>query len=745
MNGRQRLAPTPQLALRIAAFGIIAVGIFAVLFLRLWFLQVLQGDQYTVQADENRARVVRVAAPRGAIVDRDGRSGRGTLVDNELSTVVTLRADALDPADVRTINGWGQRRGEHDLAVDREAERLLRPRNARDARRIRRLSPAARDRRQARATSRATARLADDRVPDLRVSRDATPALRATLRRIGTILDVSTARLYERVVSSVVRLPYAGVALNREDVSPAVRNHILERPERYPGITVTKEYLRQYPTGSVAAQLFGQVGEISETQLKDPKYRGLVQGQRIGQGGLEYEYDAFLRGRDGERRIEVDAANQPTGRTTEVEPVSGDRLRLTLDGGLTRLAQRALRDQIGSRIDVKTGRRAGGAVVAMDPQNGEILAMASHPTVDPGVFNRISIGRLKRLTSRKNGDPLVNRAISSVYPAGSTFKIVTAAAGLASGAITTTSRQGAGRCLSFGTASRFCNAGDAEHGDQNVTDAMTVSSDTFFYQLGWDLFVRDGDPLQRWARLYGFGRPSGSDVPGEAQGTVPDAAWRRGRDRAELACREQRKIANCGLVAALGTPYRRGDNVNLSVGQGDLQMTPLQLAVAYAGLYDRGGTTADLHFPTPHLALQVESPSGVLRERFSARKRRTVRLSASAKSAIERGLHGAVASPQGTASRVFRGWDHDRRRMVGKTGTAERCDRSTGTECDQGWFVAMVEDRDRPIVIAATVEDGGFGSDSAAPIVCELMRRWYGVPAKTVPCRNSAGAAGKVD
>jgi penicillin-binding protein 2 len=740
VSGRGRFAPTPELAVRIAAFGIIAFGIFAVLFLRLWFLQVLQGDQYTKQANENRARVVRVAAPRGTIVDRNSRAGKGTLVDNRLSTVVTLQADAIPQLDVRTINGWGQRRGQYELAVDRLAERLLRPTSAKDERRIRRLTVEQRDRRQRRATERATRRLRADRTPDLRVSKDATPALRTTLRRVGALLDVSTARLYERVVSSVVQTSYAGVALNTKDVSPSIRNYVLEHPARYPGVTVTKEYFRQYPDRALAAQIFGQVGEINEDELEDPKYRGLVQGQRIGKGGLEYEYDQFLRGKDGERRIEVNAANQPTGRVSETEPVSGDRLRLTLDERLTRVAQTGLEKQIGDRIDVKTGRRAGGAVVAIDPGNGEILAMASHPTVDPGVFNRISFSRLKQLTSVKNGEPLFNRAIQGLYPTGSTFKLVTASAGLASGQITTGSLQGAGQCLSFGTGSSFCNAGNAEHGNQNVTDALTVSSDTFFYQLGWDLFPDAGSPLQTWARNFGFDRRTGIDLPGESAGTIPDAAWRKGRDTAELECRKQRRIDNCGLVAALGTPYRRGDNVNLSVGQGDLQATPLQLAVAYSGLYDRGGSTADLHFPTPHLGLQVESPKGALRQRFEAKPRRRVRFSASYKSAIERGLHGAVASPGGTATSVFRGWDQNRLRMLGKTGTAERCDRSTGTECDQSWFVGMVEDDERPIVVVATVEDGGFGADAAAPIVCQVLRSWYGQSQKRVPCRG--GSAG---
>jgi penicillin-binding protein 2 len=147
---------------------------------------------------------------------------------------------------------------------------------------------------------------------------------------------------------------------------------------------------------------------------------------------------------------------------------------------------------------------------------------------------------------------------------------------------------------------------------------------------------------------------------------------------------------------------------------------------------------ADLHFPTPHLALQVESPKGVLRERFTTKDRRRVRFPAAYKSAIERGLHGAVSAPGGTGTAVFRGWDQGRYPVLGKTGTAERCDKSTGQECDQSWFVGMVEDAERPLVVVATVEDGGFGAEAAGPLVCGVLRSWYRQSPKQVPCRSGS-------
>jgi len=745
MSSRDRTTPTPQLALRVAAFGIIAFGVFAVLFLRLWFLQVLQGDQYVAQANENRARIVRVAAPRGTIVDRNSKDGSGTLVDNKLSTIVTLQADAIPREDVTTINEWGQKRGQYEAAVEDLVDELMAPTTSGQRKRYAEETEAQTDRRRRVVTRDAQARLKDRRIPDLRVSRDASPLLRSRLQAVSGLLDSSTRVLYERVVSSVVQLPYAGVPLKTQRVSSSVRNFILENPAKYPGITVTKEYLRQYPAKQLSSQLFGQVGEIGDDELKEARYRGLVQGQRIGKSGLEYEYDSFLRGKDGEQRIEVNAANQPTGRVTETPPESGDRLRLTLDAELDKTAQFGLQQQLGRRIDDKTNKRAGGAVVALDPRNGEILAMDSYPSVDPGVFNRISPGKLRRLTGAKNGSPLFNRAVAAGYPAASTFKLVTATAGLASGAIDLNTVQGSGSCVTLGAQDqKFCNAGDVDHGAQNVTDALTVSSDTFFYLIGWELFKQPDAPLQRWARLLGFQRKTGIDLPSESAGVVPDSAWRKSRDDAELACRKAEKKASCGLVAQIGDTFKPGDNVNLSVGQGDLQITPLQLANAYAGFYDPQGQVREgLNFPTPHLAMQVEKPNGVLEQRFKPKEPRNVKFPAEFKAGIKQGLAGVTVN--GTAAGVFRGWDQGAYPVFGKTGTAERCDTSTGTTCrDQGWFAAMVQDPERPIVVVATVEDGGFGSNSAAPIVCQMLRKWYKQDPVTVPCAADE-AASKID
>jgi penicillin-binding protein 2 len=761
MSSRDRRTPTPQLALRVAAFGIIAFGIFAILFLRLWFLQILQGEQYLTQAASNGARVVRVAAPRGMIVDRN----RKPLVENQASIVVTLQADAIPGDDRDTIANWGQKQGEYEVAVDRLSEQLVAAQQREDdakaeartpaqkrraERRIRRettaqtrarrVAAARKTARRKRAADREAARrLAGKRPKALRVSRDATPELRAKLDRIGEILDVSTPKLYERVVSSTLKLPWAGVPLKSRGVKPQVRNYLLERQADFPGITVTKEYLRRYPQNQLASQIFGNIGQISEEQLKETKYRGLKAGQKIGQNGLEYEYNSYLQGRDGEQRVEVNAQGRPTGRMQETEAVQGSRLQLTIDTALEKTGQYGMEKEIGTSIDSKTGYRAAGSYVALDPRNGEVLAMGSYPTVDLNtVYGTISDKRYRRLVGKKNGVPLFNRAIQGQYPTGSTFKIVTAMAGLSTGTITPDYVSPGGACRYVGAnRQEFCNAGKEDLGPANLVRSLQVSSDVYYYDIGANLYKEKDKPLQTWAGLFGFGKKTGVDLPGEASGVIPDSAWRKKRNEEELQCRKDEGKPSCGLVADVNGQFLQGDNINLSVGQGDFLATPLQLAVAYSGLYDEPGRpTAQLHFPTPQLGMQIQTSTGVLEQKFDAKKRRTVDVGDPTwKQKILEGLHAVTSTPEGTAAGVFAGWDQSAYPVYGKTGTAQRCNNSACP--DQAWFAAMVPDAERPIVVVATVENGGFGTTTAAPIVCRMLRTWYKQPPSTATCAGA--------
>lgn len=751
MSSRDRRTPTPQLALRVAAFGIIAVGVFAILFLRLWFLQVLQGDQYLTQAANNGARVVKVAAPRGKIVDKNGEP----LVLNEVATVVSLQADAIPGEDRDTILNWGQKQGAWEQRVSQLSDELVaeqqrqeraketpkqaarRAREARDMTAAERRAQARRiTARRHRANAEAEKSLAaqEPKVPTIE---DATPTLTRLLENVSELLKTSPAKLYDRVRQSTVRLSWGSVPLKSKNVSDAVRVYLQENPTKYPGITVSKEYVRQYPGKDLAAQIFGTVGQISEDQLKEDRNRGLEQGQKIGQGGLEQQYDQYLRGKDGALRVEVDAQNRPTGRQQTTAPVQGNQLQLTLDAKLQRTGQNWMRRVIGNRLDDKTGYQAAGSFVALDPRDGAVLAMGSYPSVDLNELSgAISLKRYKRLLSKKAGAPAVNRAVNGLYPTGSTFKLVTAFAMLNNGVRGPDDLDRGGAYREFGSnKQRFYNAGDADLGASDLVKSLQISSDVYYYDVGAELFPMKDQPLQRWARLFGFGRTTGVDLPGETKGVVPDAEWRRKRNEQELACRKERGVDSCGLVFDVNGQYLLGDNVNLSVGQGDLLATPLQLAVAYSGLYEPPDRpiSDQLRFPTPYLGHQVQNSRGELLQQFDVKQPRTVSAgSAEWKAKVLEGLHAVTASSEGTASSVFAGWDQSRYPAFGKTGTAERCPESACA--DQSWFAVMVADAERPITVVVTAEAGGFGTDAAAPIACKMLRSWFQQSGKQVPC-----------
>src|SRR6185295_16738538 len=314
----------------------------------------------------------------------------------------------------------------------------------------------------------------------------------------------------------------------------------------------------------------------SPDELKDPQYSGVSMGDRVGQAGIEAEYDRFLRGRNGAARVEVDALGNLT-RTLDRKPtVQGSQLRLSLDLNVQRVAQQAL-----------AGGTGRGAFAVMNVQNGEVVALGSQPSFDPNIFTKpISQKKLNSLSSEDLGKPLFDRAIQGGYPTGSTFKLITAVAALESGEITPSTPLNDPGFLQVGTQ-KFQNAGGVVHGVLSLVPALTVSSDVFFYQLGRDLNEK-GMPLQLWAHRLGIGRKTGIDLPSEIAGRLPTPHWRNTWFKKKLTDR----------------PWSVGDNVNLSVGQGDLLANPLQMAVAYATIANGGRVLR------PRLGMRIEDATG---------------------------------------------------------------------------------------------------------------------------------------
>jgi penicillin-binding protein 2 len=704
----RRPAITPQLAVRVAVLGGFAFVLFAIIFFRLWFLQVLSGDDYVTQARENRVRKIKIEAPRGDIVDRDGN----LLVRTRVAPVVQVVPSGLPQAELDAAAAYGQARSKAEnqrLAADDQLRSLERRRREEE----RHYTKA--ERHEHRRLAKAAAKAAPVAVP-------AVPAgeaqLRRSFKRLGHVLEMSPRTIQKRVIEGIAEAPYSNVTV-KVDVPRSAFNYLKERKDEFPGVDVEKQFLRAYPHKTLGAQLFGTLREISPNELKEKKYRGVAAGTRIGAGGIEQSYDRYLRGQDGYTKVVINALGNrdDTRQVTRREPKQGQRLRLTLDLGLERAANNALQQAIGAANGNGNPAKAG-AYVAMDPTNGEILALGSYPSFDANEFAKpISQERFDQLNSEENGAPLFNRAIAAAYPTGSVFKPITAMASLQEGVITPTQTIFDDGKFKLGPQT-FQNARGASYGVLNMVQALKVSSDVFFYTLG----ERDnsrGAIIQRWARKLGLGHRTGIDIPGEFGGLIPDARWRNAGyakyqkcvKRAHLTPQTLPALQKCGGIER---PWSTGDNVNLAVGQGDLQATPLQMATAYSAIANGGRVVR------PHLAESVEDGLGRAVEEFRTTARRHVKFSKLNQETILTGLHEATSQDGGTSADVFKGFAGGKLTVYGKTGTVER-----PGQPDQSWFACYVPHPSRPIVVVVTVEKGGFGAETAAPAARLILSNWF--------------------
>jgi penicillin-binding protein 2 len=669
---RERVAPvSPQMALRVAALGVGALVMFAIVFFRLWYLEVLSGDKYRQEANNNKVRLVREQAPRGAIVDRDGR----TLVENRQATVIQLRPTSLPDEERAAANRWGQAVG----------LRLRRPKGHRGP-----------------------------PIPLPPVPYVAGHDLAGRYKALARVLGVSARYVHREVIQQLAITPYAPVTI-RTDVPRPVRDFIKERQEKFPGVDVKRVFLRKYPYHQLAAQIVGNIGQVSPKELKGDKYGHVPPGTIVGQDGLEYSYDRYLRGRDGLTRIVVDANGNPTRTDLQRQAEAGRSLRLSIDLRLQRTGQEAM---------LRAGHGLPGGFVALDPTNGDVLALGSYPSFDPSILSRpISQAAYDKAFGKDAGSPAYNRAIAGYYPTGSTFKPITAMAALTQGVITPDTPINDSGCVEIGAEHRpFCNAGKVANGTLSLRRALQVSSDVFFYTLGNELNPLPHQPLQTWAHALGLGRHTGIDLPGEIKGLIPDRAWRTSINKKEIACEKRKHRASCFISDK--RDWTVGDNVNLAVGQGDLQATPLQMATVYSTIVNGG------RVPRPHLGLDVEDTTGRLVQHLNPGAARKVSINPTYRQAIMDGLHLAASAPGGTSYDVWSGWDQNRFPIFGKTGTAQR-----NGQQDQSWYVAYSYDGSpthRPIVLAVTIEKGGFGAEAAAPAARLMLSKWFGVKGKFV-------------
>jgi penicillin-binding protein 2 len=663
---------TPQLAIRVAGAGVAAFILFGIIFFRLWYLEVLDGDKYLAQARENRVRTERIPAPRGRIVD----ANKVIIVDNRKATVVSLNPASI-PAEMReAIATYGQRfTARSKLPKGHKGPRPPLP--------------------------------------------EPTGALRTRYERLGKVLDLSVKTINQRVVTGILQVPYADVRI-RTDVPASQRNYIEERSDQFPGVTVAQLYVRQYPYRSLAAQVLGSIGQIDKDQLGKSPFKDVAAGTDIGKSGLEYEYDKQLRGTDGSLHIEVNAAGERRRASTVRQPKQGRELKLTLRLDLQQAGERALQT---------AGHGLPGAFVALDPENGAVYAMGSSPSFNPRDLNGPFATKAAYDAKFGNaaGKPLFNRADQSAYPTGSIFKPITSLAALSTGVITPSEMFDDTGCFQTGARKdidKSCNAGGKAYGPVNMVDALRVSSDTYYYNLGKKLFLQGGLKLQKWAHDLGVGRRSGIDLPSEAAGSLPSPAKIRELQDLERKCRKREHKANC-YIADLSASWNPGDMTNFAVGQGGLQATPLQMATAYSAIINHG------RVPTPHLAEQVEDSRGIV-EPIDKPSKRKVAIKDEWRDTVLKGLSEAANQDGGTSKQVWdQGWPRDQFPIFGKTGTAER----GANQIDQSWYVAYSYDRTperNPILVVVTVEKGGFGAESAAPAARLILSHWFHVAPKLI-------------
>lgn len=669
---------TDSTHIRLSAVGVVALSLFLTLFMRLWFLQGIDRKQFEAVSQSNRLRVIHEEAPRGRILDRNGK----VIVDNKTSVVVSL---------------------------DREP--------------LRKMKESERDR--------LFVKLAD------------------TLNSLSVPVKVS---LIQKRFNDTRYAPQDSVPI-AENVDDSVEIYLMERTDEFPGVHVERKAIRTYPYGALAVHVLGYVGQINDTELAErgvtsaslstsgvdstttttseadddvEKRNDYRPGDSIGKSGVEQAYEDDLRGVPGQRTIEVNARGDLVDVVKVDPPKQGNDVWLSIDIDLQAQAERLLesrvlslrgrRDESGNRLNAPQG-----SVVVQDPRNGEIRAMASFPDYDPATLvNGISQEQWEAFNDPNSGMPLVNWAIGGTYAPGSTFKLFSAYAGLSTGYLT-----GANAVMidngvykienCKGEKCEVQNAGRTRHGRVDLARSLTVSSDVYYYRLAdkfWNLRGQFGEtPIQDAAKLFGMGAKTGIPLVGENSGRLPTPAARR-----------EAYEARPDLFVT--GDWRSGDNINMSIGQGDVLATPLQVVNAYSA-FANGGT---LH--QPQVAIKVTRSKDVtidvmadgnteLVRTIESRTKSTIPFTGDHWDQIFRGLLGVTQDRGGTA---YASWHANPTAwpMAGKTGTAQ-----VRKKADSALFVGWGSAQPGippEYTVGVVIPEAGFGGVVAAPLAFQVLQ-----------------------
>ncbi len=638
-----------RIGLRVKVLAALVFAMFAALTTRLWFLQVLAADEYRARSANNAVRLVGVPAERGRILDAGGE----ILVQNRPSLVVTVnRQETLGQTE-------------------------------------------------------------------------------EVLYRLSQLLEVPASELGARL-DSPRYYPYTPVPV-AVDVPRKIAFYIMEHRTDFPGVEVVSTPVRDYPSGGLAAHVLGYLGQISEERLEDPAFATYEAGDLVGVAGIESIYEYDLVGIDGIVKYRVNSQGENLGEIGSQDPQPGNDLVLTLDAGLQRIAEESLRLGIRHAREVfdpntnRTFAANAGTVVVLDPDTGGVEAMASVPGFSPTAFTRsMSNEEFESRFGAASNFPLLNRAIAGQYPPGSTYKPWIELSALRRGIVNLDRGY---PCPPSWTAPYdednpdavryvFNNWTSANLGSMSLARALSMSCDTVFYPMGyeyWKLFYpppwADGvegnddeparEPLQRDLRAIGFGSLTNVDLPGEEEGRVPDATWKR-----EIHEFDPKKFPD--------GDWFPGDFVLMTIGQGDTLVTPLQLATAYAALQNGG------RICVPHVLDRVVDHDGRQVRRYRSRCGRKLPSDPAVLTYVREALTATVRD--GTAAGAFAGFPFESIWVAGKTGTAE-----VDPKQDFSWFAAMSEAGGERHVVVALVEQGGHGSTTAAPIARRIIEGIYGL------------------
>ena len=593
---------------RIKVVSAMVLLIFALLVSRLWYLQIIKGEEKYKESSQNRMRPIRITAPRGNFYDRRGE----LLVTSRFSHVVSVV-----PEDVKD-NPY-------------------------------------------------------------------------VVRFLSQVLELSETELFQMMEERAKYQKDQYVPLKR-DVNPVAIGQILEAKLDLPGVVVEDYPVRYYPKGDWAAQLFGYLGEINEQELSRLRERGYSLGDEIGKMGLEKTYDSYLRGEGALRIWEVDRIGQPLRLLEEKKYIPGNNLHLTIDAKLQETAERAIRDYLAwaqAQTNPNLNKANAGSVIAMDPRNGEILAMVSYPEFDPNLFvGNISSQAFRELINNPL-NPFSNRVTNGQFMPGSSFKPITVIAALEEGLVTPDEVFECTGVVKVGNRQLRCTT--PPHGKQTVIEALKNSCNAVMAELA---FRVGPQKLAGYAKLLGLGVRSGLNLdPAELQGLVGDPEWKK-KERNEV--------------------WYPMETALIAIGQSFVSVTPLQIAQLYSVIAN-GGTVYQ-----PQLVTEITNVSGETVRKFEPRVVRRIKLEEKNLAVVKEGLRQVVTD--GTARWAFYGFPLKQIPVAGKTGTAENPGKN-----DYAFFASYAPLDQPELVVVVVIEEGGFGSQAAAPIARKIYEAYFGI------------------